>query len=182
MLILKYHLSEEEFYDYLYYTEWGAPFKKGYRIRYYNRVFLLYAGIAALYLFTNHSSQILVDIVIFSVIAVLYFLMVPWLIKRSVRRRVRDILELPENSHVLQESEVILMDTGIIDRDNASETRYNWEAIVRKAETGTSYYLYTNSHHAIVIPKRALGNAPDKLELERLFNTHLSLSTEFADR
>lgn len=182
MLILKYYLTEEEYFDYMYFTEWTAPFKKWYRIRYYNRVFLLYTSIAALYIITNHSSRLVVDIVIFSIIALLYFILVPFLIKRAIRRRVRGILEQPENAHVLEESEIILMDTGIIDKDNASESKYTWEAIVRKSETASSYYLYTNSHHAIVIPKRVLRNPEDRLELERLFNQHLSLSSEFPDR
>lgn len=182
MVILKYYLTEEEYFDYMHFTEWAAPFKKGYRIRYYNRVFLLYAGVAALYIFTNHSSQIIIDITIFAVIAITYFLLVPFLIKRAIRRRVLSILEQPENAHVLEEAEVILSDTGIVDKDNESESKYSWEAIVRKSETGSSYYLYTNSHHAIVIPKRVLGNPKDKQELERLFNQHLSLSSEFPDR
>ena len=74
------------------------------------------------------------------------------------------------------------MDTGIVDKDTASETKYTWEAIVRKAETPTSYYLYTNTHHAIVIPKRVLGNLQEKQELHRLLNQHLPLSSEFPDQ
>lgn len=179
MLTLKYHLTEEEYFDYNYYTAWAAPDKRGYRTRYYLRVFFLYAAIAALYIFANHSHQILVDFIIFGVIAAVYFLLVPWLIKRSIRRRVRDILNQPENEHVLEEAEVILMDTGIVDKDKASESKYAWEAIVRKSETADSYYLYTNSYHAIVIPKRVLATPGERQELERLFNQYLPLSSEF---
>lgn len=182
MLILKYYLTEEEFFDYTWYTEWAAPDKKGYRIRYYLRVFILYALIAALYIFSNHSRQLVIDLVIFSVIALLYFLLVPTLIKRSIRRRVRDVLAQPENRHVLEQAEVMLSDTGIVDKDNASESRYTWEAIVRKAETPSSYYLYTNTYHAIVIPKRALADQQERQELQRLLTRHLSLSSEFPDQ
>jgi hypothetical protein len=180
MLVLKYHLTEEEYFDYNYYTAWSAPEKKGYRIRYYLRVFLLYAAVAVLFILGSHSRQKVVDFIIFGAIAIVYFLLVPWLIKRSIGRRVKDILKQPENQHVLSEAEVILMDTGIIDKDEASETKYNWDAIVRKAETPFCYYLYTNSHHAIVIPKRAVRNAEEKKELERLLNQHLSLTSEFS--
>lgn len=179
MLTLRYHLTEEEYFDYNYYTAWAAPDKKGYRLRYYLRVFLMYAAVAALYIFTNHSRQLTIDLVIFVVIAVAYFLMVPWLIKRSIRKRVHNILLEPENHHILEAAEVILSDTGIIDKDPASESKYDWEAIVKKAETTGSYYLYTSSHHAIVIPKRTISTAPDKRELERLFNTYLPLGSEF---
>jgi hypothetical protein len=180
MLILKYHLSEEEYFDYNYYTAWGAPDKKGYRIRYYLRIFLLYGAVAGLYIFTNHTHRIFVDLTIFSVIAIIYFLSVPYLIKRSIRKRVRDILAKPENQHVLEEAEVVLMDTGILDKDKTSESKYTWEAIIKIAETPTCYYLYTNSYHAIVIPKRMVNNPEDRKELKRLFNQHLPLSSEFS--
>jgi RNase P protein component len=180
MLVLKYHLTEEEYFDYNYYTAWSAPERKGYRIRYYLRVFLLYSAVAVLFIISRQSRQLLIDFTIFGLIAITYFLLVPWLIKNSIRRRVKDILRQPENQHVLGAAEVILMDTGLIDKDEGSESKYSWEAIVRKAETPFCYYLYTNSHHAIVIPKRAARNAAEKKELEQLLNQHLSLTSEFS--
>jgi hypothetical protein len=179
MLTLKYHLTEEEYFDYNYYTAWSAPDKKGYRTKYYMRVFILYAAIAALYIFSKHTEQIFIDFIIFGVIATAYFLLVPSLIKRSIRRRVKYILTQPENKHILEEAEVVLMDTGILDKDDASESKYGWEAIVKKAETESSYYLYTNSYHAIVIPKRVIVSQHERQELERLFNQYLPLSSEF---
>lgn len=179
MLVLKYNLTEEEYFDYNYYTAWASPDKKKYRIGYYLKVFLSYALIAAVYILTNHSHRVFIDLTIFSIIAVAYFLLVPYLIKRSIRKRVRDILSQPENEHVLEEAEVILMDTGILDKDKASESKYSWEAIVKKTETANSFYLYTNSYHAIVIPKRVVQHPQDKQELQRLFNQYLPLSSEF---
>jgi hypothetical protein len=181
MLNLRYNLTEEEFFDYNYYTTWSSPDKKGYRTRYYLRVFLLYAAVAVLFIVSNHSQQMAVDFVIFGVIALTYFLLVPWLIKRSIRKRVNDILRQPENGHVLGVAEVTLTDYGIIDKDESSETKYTWDAIVRKAETSFCYYLYTNSHHAIVIPKRTVHHEADQQELERLLNAHLPLSSDFPD-
>lgn len=179
MLVLRYHLTEEEFFDYNFYTAWASPDKKGYRLRYYLRVFLLYGIIAAAYVFLIHSNQLVIDAVIFGIIAIVYFLLVPSLIKRSIRRQVNNMLLKPENQHVLEAAEVVLSDTGIIDKDSTSENRYNWEAIVRKAETNAAWYLYTNSHHAILIPKRIVTLPADKAELERLFNTYLPLNSEF---
>jgi hypothetical protein len=180
MLVLKYHLTEEEYFDYNYYTAWASPEKKGYRIRYFLRVFVLYVAVAVLFIVSRQSQQMLWDFIIFGIIAITYFLLVPWLIRRSIGRRVKDILRLPENQHVLGEAEVILMDTGIIDKDEASESKYTWDAIVRKAETPLCYFLYTNSQHAIVIPRRAIRNAAEKQELERMLSQHLSLTSEFS--
>ena len=178
MLHLRYHLREEEYFEYNYYTAWAAPDRKKYRISYYLRVLLLYGGVAVLYIFTKPEHRQVIDISVFGTIAIVYFLLIPFLIKRSVRRKAKQLLELPENRHILGMCEVILMDTGIVDKDQATETRYSWDAIVKKGETLNCYYLYTNSYHAIVIPKRTVKEAVDRSELQRLLDTHLPLSTE----
>ena len=69
MLTLKYHLTPEEYFNYNYYTAWASPDKKGYRVRYYLRVFVLYGAIAALYIFVNRQHDLLVDFTVFFVIA-----------------------------------------------------------------------------------------------------------------
>ena len=181
MLSLKFNLTEEEYFEYNYYTAWAAPHKKTYRIRYYVRVLALYSIIAVLYIFTNHSHRIEIDLIIFAIIGTIYFLLVPILIRNSIRRRTKLIIAEPENQHVLDESEIILSDNGIIDQDHVSQSRYDWDAIVKKTETENSYYLYTNSYHAIVIPKRVLRNSQEQKELDRLFSRFLSLSSEFAE-
>jgi hypothetical protein len=178
MLHLKYHLSEEEFFEYNYYTTWLAPDRKSYRVSYYLKFILLYGIIALIFIITGKNDGRWIDIVVYGGIASLYLLLVPWLVRRSVKRRARQFLSRPENQHVLSECEVILTDTGIVDKDKESESRYSWEAIVKTGETLNCHYLYTNSYHAIVIPKRTVKDPADLQELQRLMSTHLPLSTE----
>jgi hypothetical protein len=182
MVILKYQLTEEEYFDFSYYTGWASPDRRAFRIRYILRTISIYAVIAAAYLFLVQKDTSITGMLIFAAPAIIYFLLIPILVKRGIRQKVRAILAKPENDTILEPAEVIVSDTGIISKDSGSESRYSWEAIIRKAETPLSYYLYTNSYHAIVIPKRVLKNAEEKKELERLFNQHLSLSSEFPDR
>lgn len=180
MLHLKYHLLEEEYFEYNHYTAWAAPDRKQYRIFYYLKVLLLYGGVVALYIFSNPAHHRIVDFSVFGIIAFAYFLLIPFLIKRSIRRRAKQLLEQSENKHILDECEVILTDTGITDKDKATESKYTWDAIVKTGETINSYYLYTNSYHAIVIPKRMVKYTSDKKELKRLLTAHLPLSTDFS--
>jgi hypothetical protein len=142
---------------------------------YFLRVLLIYGAVALLYILSTHSHIIWVDISVFLFTGLAYLFLVPFLIRRSVHRRVADILAKKENQHVLDEAEIMLSETGILDKDNVSESRYDWDAVVHFAETSDSYYLYTNSYHAIVIPKRAIRNDADEKETERLFNSHLPL-------
>lgn len=182
MLSFKFNLTEEEYFQYNFYTAWAAPHKKSYRVRYYTRVLALYTIIAALYIFTSRSHRIEIDLAIFGAIGIVYFLLVPLLIKTSIRRRTKQIIAEPENQHVLDESEIIFTESGITDQDHVSQSRYDWDAIVKKAETPNSIYLYTNSYHAIVIPKRVIRNQNERDQLQALFNRFLPLSSEFDTR
>jgi YcxB-like protein len=181
MLVLKYNLTEEEYLDYNYFTAWTSPDKKRYRVRYYMQVMLLYIAVATLYIMANRGNNPVLDFSVFFGIGTVYFLLVPTLVKRSIRMKVKSILAEPENQHVLHASEVQLAAGGIVDRDTASDNRYNWDAIVRKAETRLCYYLYTNSFHAIVIPKRILAHDETE-QLNKLLDENLSLGAHFTGR
>lgn len=177
MLDLKFNLTAEEYYSFNYYTTWSAPGRKQYRLFYYGRIILLYAAVALLYIFSKGTDQWMTDLIIFLCIGLVYFFLLPLLVKRSIRNRVKQVLKKEENQHILQESQVVISKDGVLDRDTVSESRYDWEAIVKKAETSDSFYLYTNSYHAIVIPKRTL-NKDQVHELNLLLEQHLPLSSE----
>ncbi len=176
MLDLKFNLTREEYFAFNYYTSWSAPERRSYRIKYFGRIIFLYAAVAMVYVFTRDQGQWYVDLVIFFLVGIIYFLVLPLLVKRSIRYRVQQVLKSPGNQHILDESQVVIATDGITDRDKVSESRYDWEAIVKIAETSDCIYLYTNSFHAIVIPKRIL-NAQQRMELNKLLEQHLPLST-----
>ena len=169
-------LTEEEYFRFNYFTAWADPRKKKYRIIYFLRVIVLYGAVALLYILATGSKLIWFDISVFVVTGVAYLFLIPFFIKKSVRRRVNDILSKKENQHILEPSEIVLSSSGIIDRDTVSESRYDWEAIVHHADTPDGYYLYTSSYHAIVIPKRAVQTTAEQQELEGLLHSHLPLS------
>jgi hypothetical protein len=177
MVHLRFSLTEEEFYQFNFYTAWAAPERKGYRLWYFLKVMLLYTLVALVYIFVNKEHDWPLDLTIFALIGLAYFLLIPVLVKRSVRNRVKEILGRKENAHVLEESEVVVDEKGIFEKDPVSESRYDWEGIVKLADTNHCIYLYTNSFHAIVIPKRILTNE-DSARLKKLFNRHLPLSTD----
>lgn len=175
MLTFRFRLTEEEYFRYNYYTAWADPRRKKYRIIYFLRVIILYGAVALLYIVAKKSHLVWVDITVFVSTGLIYLLLIPFFIKRSVKRKVRIILSKKENQHVLENAEIILSEDGIIDRDAYSESRYNWDAIVHHADTPDSLYLYTNSYHAIVIPKRAFRDKAERKETEMLLNSYLPL-------
>ena len=174
MVSFKFRLTEDEYLQYNYYTAWSAPTRKKYRIFYFLRVIILYGTVAMLYIIATRQHYIWIDISVFVITGLIYLIMIPSFVKGSVRRKVKQILSKKENQHVLDEAEIILSDSGIIDKDTHTESRYDWNAIVRLAETTDSYYLYTNSYHAIVIPKRVV-NIEEAKELTSLLSQNLPL-------
>jgi hypothetical protein len=174
MVSFKFRLTEDEYLEYNYYTAWSAPTRKKYRVLYFLRVIILYGAVAMLYIIATRQNYIWIDISVFIITGLIYLVMIPSFVKGSVRRKVKDILSKKENQHVLDEAEIVLSDTGIIDKDTHTESRYDWDAIVRLAETADSYYLYTNSYHAIVIPRRVVSIEEEK-ELTRLLSKNLPL-------
>ena len=174
MVSLKFRLTEDEYLQYNYYTAWAAPTRKKYRIYYFLRVIILYGAVAMLYIIATRQHYIWIDISVFVITGSIYLIMIPSFVKSSVRRKVKNILSKKENQHVLDDAEIILSESGIIDKDTHTESRYDWDAIVRLAETPESYYLYTNSYHAIVIPRRSVSSEQEK-ELTRLLSEHLPL-------
>ena len=175
MVVFKFTLTKEEYFQYNYYTAWSSPSRKKYRILYFLKVLLLYGAVALLYIFSTHSHLIWIDVSVFVFTGLLYLSLVPFFIRRSVHRRVNDILSKKENHHVLDEAEIVLSESGIVDKDAHSESRYTWDAVVQFAETVDSFYLYTNSYYAIVIPKRAIKDNAQKTATEQLFETYLPL-------
>jgi len=175
MLSFKFRLTEEEYYRYNYYTAWSDPRKKNYRVKYFFRVILLYGAVALLYISATKPRLVWIDISVFIITGLIYLLLIPFFIKKSVGRRVNAILAKKENQHVLDESEIILAESGIIDRDTVSESRYDWDAIVHLAETPDAFYLYTNSYHAIVIPMRVIRGEAELSATRKLLGTHLPL-------
>jgi hypothetical protein len=175
MISLKFKLTEEEYYRFNYFTAWADPKRKRFRINYFLRVIVIYAAVASVYIYATRTHLVWIDISVFILTGLGYLFLVPFFVKRSVQRRVRDILSKKENQHILDESEVVLSPSGIVDRDTLSESRYAWEAIVRFAENTDAIYLYTNSHHAIVIPRRVMREAAVEQQAEDLIRGHLPL-------
>lgn len=174
MFVFKFHLTKDEYLDYNYYTAWSSPAKKSYRFKYYFRVMVLYIAIAGLYIFAKRSHDPLIDYSVFLGTGLIYFLLVPVLVKRSIRMKVKQILAQPENQHVLSASVVTITEENIHDTDTVSDYWYSWEQITKKAETSRCIYLYTNTYHAVVIPRRVIP-VGDLTALQELMNRQLPL-------
>ncbi|WEK34407.1 MAG: YcxB family protein [Candidatus Pseudobacter hemicellulosilyticus] len=181
MLVLQYNLTREDYFKYNYYTNWTSPDKRKFRNRYYMKVLLYLFVMAGLILYTSQDKSPLITMIAVILVATTMLLLIPFLVRRSVRKRVDQLLALPANKHILDRREVQFSDTGIVSRDSNAESKFGWNAVVKVAQLPDAWYLYSSSHQAIILPKRALADEQERKELQSLLDQHISFSAEFAN-
>ena len=177
MIELNYGLTQAEYIDYAVYTAWDAPHKKRFRLTTYGRLTVLAASITIIAL-TLLKFELLYSFVLAGFFIVMIFC-IPNIQKNAIRDRAKRLMLNEENKLFFSSVALQLSATGIhSSRENMNAT-YKWNSIVRKVENETSYFLYTNSEQAIVIPKRVLKTPEQKRDFERMLNEHISLQAEF---
>ncbi len=179
MLQVEFTLTEEEYLNYIYYTNWLMPEKKLFRIRYYLLfpVITFIVVLFVLFLFDNTitTSSLLLS----AAIAVIMAFLVPFRIKTAFKEKIKKILKSPENEKILSQTQITIDEKGISGRNKVVEMKYKWDAFSKKIISNDCYYLYTTSAHAVVIPARALRNKEEKEKFEEYLLRYLPLDTVF---
>ncbi len=101
--------------------------------------------------------------------------------RSSADKQGEEIADDPENASVFAETFLEATDTGLHVRTETSDTRYTWQAIVKKTETESYYFLFINAIQAIIIPKRILQNNDEKAAFQRLLLKNITLDAELKD-
>jgi hypothetical protein len=178
-MTLVFNLTKEDFFHFNYYTSWTAPEKKQTRLKYYLKsIGYAFAGVIVLYLL-EHPNNLIGFFSIGAIIAIIWGLIAGYFgVQKTFKKRIKSFSEDQNNSVFYSKTELNLTEAGILNRDENSETKYHWNAIVKKAETEDYIYLYLSSVQAIIIPKRVLNSSEEK-DLRDLLNRNLSLKAEF---
>jgi hypothetical protein len=180
-MILQYKLTKEDLYNFNFYVGWQAPERKKFRIKYYLKTILsaligIFIGSFIIAEGEPSASFIFICIVLGLLIG---FLAAHIGSHALYKRKIEKFIVDPNNANLLAKTELVISDNGILNRDEYSEVSYNWNAIIRKAETKDYIYLFLNSIQAIVIPKKLLGNDEEKQLLD-ILSRNLSLKAEFS--
>jgi hypothetical protein len=99
--------------------------------------------------------------------------------KNNIIRNAEKICDDVENESIFTTYNFVATDTDLLLKNKFVEAKYFWNAIVRKSETTTHYFLFENAMQAIIIPKRACKNDEEKLALSKLLSRNLSIDAEF---
>ena len=119
-------------------------------------------------LLPRRSTLFWIDIAVFLIHRHRLPILIPFFIKVIGKKKSeRHLFQKKKTTMFSTKQKSFFPTPGSPTRTPISESRYNWDAIVQFAETPDSYYLYTNSYHAIVIPKRVVADDDEIKEAER---------------
>ncbi len=178
MIMLQFSLTKEDFVNYHSFIMWDAPENKQKKIKYYIRQLIpIILFIAAFYytgIFERNSKFILLIsgfIIITSVLSLFG-------IRSNTIKQAEKIATDPNNSSIFLETIFTISETGIITKDNLTETKFQWNAFIKKQENKRYYYLFTSTIQAIIIPKRVFKNHDESIQFEKLLSQNLSFDAE----
>jgi len=178
MISLRYSITKEDYVNYYTYVTWDAPENRKKRIYYYIRQIIpILLFILAFYytgIFERNSKFILV---ILGFIFITAFLSV-FNVRSNAMKRAEKITNDPGNNTIFQDVDLTVSETGIIAKGISTETKYQWNAFIKKQESLAYYFLFTSSIQAMIIPKRIFNNADERLAFEKILSQHLSFDAE----
>jgi len=178
MITLNFKLTKEDYFNYYYYSTYLAPGKKAGVIKSRLKGFFIFSFLLLLIRFTSPERSL--DTFFFISIAMMasIYLLPLFTVEMDTRRQTYAFLNNPLNSDLLTNTEITISETGIAAKDELSEAKYQWNAIVKMEESKDYYFLFTNSIQAIVIPKRILNTEVEKEALSKLMAQHIPFNAE----
>ena len=88
--------------------------------------------------------------------AVFFAVLMIWILsgnKKTLARVVRKMLKEGENKMDIGLQTLEVTSEGLADKNEFSESKFNWKAIERIASTPDYYYIYVSAMKALVVPK-----------------------------
>lgn len=178
MISLQYAITKEDYLNYYTYVTWDAPENRKRRFNYYVRqVIPILLFIIAFYytgIFERNSKFILL---ILGFIFLTSFLSL-FGVRSNAMRRAEKITNDPANSSIFKDIFMTVSEAGIHTKSSSTETKYEWNAFIKKQESKEYYFLFINSIQALIIPKRIFKNADERTQFEKLLSQHLSFDAE----
>ncbi len=177
MLTLEYAISREDFISFCMFTTWDAPDNDKKRRRYYlKQIGTIVLFTAAFYytgLFDRSSkfSFIVIGWIVLTAVISMYGA------RSAVMKQAERAADDPDNANIFSHNLLHLSETGLLIKDEFSETKFQWNAFIKKQEDDHYYFLFYNSLQAIIIPKRVFKNA-DETVFKELLTRFLSFDAE----
>jgi len=179
-MVFSYQFTEDDYFEFWYYSTWQGSWNNKKRRNYYFRVIFFTALTIAFLLYTLKNSYKSDILITFFILGALYVCFLFLMVKNNFREAVKKIYTNPYNSNFFCKTELSFDETGITMKNEFSETRYTWHAIVKKSSTHKHYFLYLSQMTALIIPKRIFKSEAEKESFEKILAQYLPLQAELS--
>jgi c-di-AMP phosphodiesterase-like protein len=180
MLSLHYSISKDDYINYYTYVMWDSPDKRKKHFFYYGQQLLTNAIIVVILLcsglFNYRSSFLYIYMSILLMIVLLQF----FAGRSKVKKQGDKITDDPYNASIFLDTLLEISETGIFRKDDTKETRYNWNAFIKKLENDDYYFLFLTKIDALIIPKKVFRSTAEKDSFDHLLTAYLSFDAELA--
>ena len=178
MVSVTYALTKKDYVSFYTYVMWDAPGNNRKRIIHYTRQLLP----IILFLFAFYYTGLLQRngkfiLLITGFMAVTTLLSLTG-IRSNTMKQGEKIAEDPGNSSLFLEQQLSVGEHGISLKDQLTEIRFQWKAIIKKSESKQYYFLFYNSIQAILIPKRVFRTADEKEQFDKLLTRYLTFDAD----
>lgn len=168
-MTLEIELSEEDYFHFVHFTSWRAPFARKNRVKYFMRFYLYLTIILfGFFYFTEKPFQWTPFFISVIPVVLLSGFVLPIFVERHHRKLARQAFRNPENKSFFRKTFVFFNDEGIEARDDLSVSFDKWSSLIRCSETAHYFYLYKNAIQALVVPKRIFASAAKEDEFRRI--------------
>lgn len=177
-MIIKYTLTKDDYVNYYTYMGWDAPDQKKKKIRYYLRQLMINGVFIAVIFYSDLFRFKPMLLYVYAGILILIVTTQIFTARSNIAKQAEKFTENENNQSIFSEKIIEIDDSGIAAKDLYAESKYQWQAFIRKEENEHYYFLFLNSLQALIIPKRAFKQPEEKIKFEKLLTHHLSLDAE----
>ena len=182
MVELRYALTREDLSKFNFFHAWTDPSKRNTRSNTYLKYWARITLPTLVLVLIMKNGQFNLDagrsyLVVVLIGLILALTTCQLAMKKQVQKLADAFANDPLNENFFKVKNYEFTLNGILVSEEYMLSDIKWNAIVRKAETDSAYYLFLNSHQAIVIPKRIIEES-QKIQVDSIFNAQIPFSAE----
>lgn len=179
MIQVAFTLTKDDLATFITYIGWDAPFNLNKRRQYYLKQIVPLLVMTALIVYLKGNLSFFNTYIYIGLAFVAFTTVVNLLnVRNGIKKQALKIAEDEANNSYYDPINITASETGIHFQQIRMESRFGWEAFVRKLETNLHIYLFYRSQQAIIIPKKAFRNADEEAAFRRLLLEKLPLQAE----
>jgi hypothetical protein len=115
-------------------------------------------------LYVNFQILNVFTMVVSILSGILVFALYPQVTRISTINRIRKMLNEGNNKALFGRQIITLSPEGIFSKNQLTESKINWSAVEKVAQSDKHFFLYTSSINALVIPKKCFQSEKESME------------------